>query len=121
MKSTVSKKSSILLEHLTENVILKQKIFYRKPFIYEARVPTAKKKKRRINEQFVSFRLVKLFYVMYNFRQLKQIAKKAKFKNGVFEQNYLLIIECKLPSYLYRTSLFSTIFDTIEFVKASNV
>jgi len=84
-------------------------------------MPSITKKKRKINEQFISFRLVKLFYVMYNYRQLKKIAKKAKFKNGVFEQNYLLIIECKLPSYLYRTSLLPTIFDSLQFVKTGNV
>lgn len=120
-KYTIPKKFSIALECFIKKEVVQKKIFYRKPFIYEARVPTITKKKRRINEQFISFRLIKLFYVMYNFRQLKKIAKKAKLKSGVFEQNYLLIIECKLPSYLYRTSLFPTIFDSLEFVKTSNV
>lgn len=120
-KYTVSKKFAAVLDPLIEKDVIQQKIFYRRPFIYEAKMPSITKKKRKINEQFISFRLVKLFYVMYNYRQLKKIAKKAKFKNGVFEQNYLLIIECKLPSYLYRTSLLPTIFDSLQFVKTGNV
>lgn len=121
LKYTVSQKFSTVLDPFIERDVIQQKIFYRRPFIYEARVPVMSKKKRKINEQFISFRLVKLFYVMYNYRQLKKIAKKAKMKSGVFEQNYLLIIECKLPSYLYRTSLLPTIFDSLQFVKTGNV
>lgn len=74
-----------------------------------------------MNYQFVTLRVIKLFYVMYSYRQLKQIARKAKSKFGVFEQNYLYIMECKLPSYIYRTSLFSNLFESIKFVKGGNV
>lgn len=121
-KHTVSEKFSTLMDPLIGKEVIQQKIFYKRPFIYEAKIPSiSKKKKRKINKQFISFRLIKLFYIMYNYKQLKKIAKKAKMKSGVFEQNYLLIIECKLPSYLYRTSLLPTIFDSLQFVKTGNV
>jgi ribosomal protein S4 len=100
---------------------LKQRIYFRRPFIYETREPIIRFKTRRMNYQFVSLRVIKLFYVMYSYRQLKQIARKAKSKFGVFEQNYLYIMECKLPSYIYRTSLFSNLFESIKFVKGGNV
>jgi ribosomal protein S4 len=74
-----------------------------------------------MNYQFVSLRVIKLFYVMYSYRQLKQIARKAKSKFGIFEQNYLYIMECKLPSFIYRTSLFSNLFESIKFVNGGNV
>ena len=100
---------------------LQQKLYFRKPFIYETREPVAHHKKSRINYQFVTLRVIKLFYVMYSYRQLKQIARKAKSKFGIFEQNYLYIMECKLPSYIYRTSLFPNLFESIKFVKGGNV
>jgi hypothetical protein len=58
---------------------------------------------------------------MYTYRQLKQKAKKAKRTDGLFEQNYMLLIECKLPSFIYRSSFFPNMFDSIYFVKKSNV
>jgi hypothetical protein len=100
---------------------LQQKLYFRKPFIYETREPVVHHKKSRINYQFVTLRVIKLFYVMYSYRQLKQIARKAKSQFGVFEHNYLYIMECKLPSYIYRTSLISNIFESIKFVKGGNV
>lgn len=121
LKHTVSNKVTTVFTPLIEQADNYQKTFFRKPFIYESKAPMPFKKRRKINEQFVSFRFVKLFYVIYNYRQLKKIARKAKLKSGVFEQNYLLVIECKLPSYLYRTSFFPTIFESLEFVKANNV
>jgi hypothetical protein len=120
-KFSITRRFSLLLDSFLEEVVMPPKIFYKSPFIYEARLPVIKKKKRRVNEQFVTFRLIKLFYIMYKHRQLQKIGKKAKLKYGVFEQNYLLILECKLPAYLYRTSFFPTIFDSLEFVKTSNV
>jgi CRISPR/Cas system-associated endoribonuclease Cas2 len=100
---------------------LQQKIYFKKPFIYETREPLIHYKKKRINYQLITLRVIKLFYVMYSYRQLKQIAKKAKSQFGVFEQNYLYIMECKLPSYIYRTSLISNLFESIKFVKGGNV
>jgi hypothetical protein len=114
------KMNKIFLLFLSKKKI-QQRIYFRKPFIYETREPIVRSKTRRMNYQFVSLRVIKLFYVMYSYRQLKQIARKAKSKFGIFEQNYLYIMECKLPSFIYRTSLFSNLFESIKFVKGGNV
>jgi ribosomal protein S4 len=58
---------------------------------------------------------------MYTYRQLRKIAKKAKKKDGIFEQNYISFIEFKLPSFLYRTSLLSNMFESINYIKGNNV
>jgi hypothetical protein len=121
MKCTVSKKSSILFNTFIGENVFYQKIFYKKPFLYEVKIPRKRKKRRKANVQFVSFRFMKLFYIMYNYRQIKRMVRKAKLQNGVFEQNFLLMVECKLPQYLYRVSFFPTIFDSLEFVKTGNV
>lgn len=99
----------------------KEKVYFRKPFIYEPRVPFISVKKFKIKKQLIGVQVIKLFYVIYTFRQLSNIAKKAKKQNGVFEHNFLTIIEAKLPSFLYRTSLFSTLFESLTFVKQNNV
>ena len=120
-KSKISCKMNKIFISFLSKKKLQQRIYFRRPFIYETREPIVRLKMRRMNHQFVSLRVIKLFYVMYSYRQLKQIARKAKSKFGVFEQNYLYIMECKLPSYIYRTSLFSNLFESIKFVKGGNV
>jgi hypothetical protein len=114
------KMQKIFLLFLSKKKI-QQRIYFRRPFIYETREPIVRSKMRRMNHQFVSLRVIKLFYVMYSYRQLKYIARKAKSQVGIFEQNYLYIMECKLPSYIYRSSFFSNMFESIKFVKGGNV
>lgn len=121
IKQTISKRLSNIFNVLLTTKSDRMKIYFRRPFIYEPRVSMSSKRRRKINEQFISSGIVKLFYVMYNYRQLKKIAIKAKLQNGVLEHNYLSIIESKLPSYIYRISFFPTIFESLDFVKNGNV
>jgi hypothetical protein len=100
--------------------ILKKK-YFKKVFIYDPRYSFIKYKKFKANFEFVSIRVIKLFYIMYNYKQLKKIVRKSNLKNGSFDQNFFYFIECKLPSYIYRTSFFSTLFDSIKMVKGGNV
>lgn len=120
-KYTISKRLcnifNILLEKKTEEI----RIFYRRPFIYEPRLPLTSRRKRLLNYEYTTYRLLKIFFVMYSYNQLRNIMFKAKLQNGVFEHNFMTIIESKLPSYLYRSSLFPTIFESLNFVKQSNV
>jgi hypothetical protein len=124
MKQTVSDKQSKMIYVMAQHnlsYIQYKRTFFKRPFIYESRIPTGFQKKKRVKSEYSSFRILRLFYVMYNYRQLIKIGKKAKSKSGVFEQNFLSIIEAKLPSFLYRTAFFPTVFDSIGFVKYSNV
>jgi ribosomal protein S4 len=58
---------------------------------------------------------------MYTFKQLKKIVKKAKKKDGLFEQNFISLMECKLPFFIYRSSFLPNIFESIYYVKNNNV
>jgi len=100
---------------------IKKKIYYRHPFIYEVRDKVIRKKIYFTKKQFASLRIARLFYIIYNYKQLKILNKKAKKKDGLFEQNYILLMECKLSSFIYRSSLFSNMFESIIFVKNNNV
>jgi ribosomal protein S4 len=58
---------------------------------------------------------------MYTFKQLKKVVKKAKKKDGLFEQNFIILMECKLPSFIYRSSFLPNMFESIHYIKNSNV
>jgi hypothetical protein len=115
------KKNSRLFSFFFRRVFKRKKIYFRRPFIYEIRSRYTKRKKRRLNRQFRSLRIVRLFYIMFTYKQLKKIIKKAKKKDGLFEQNYLLYMENKLPSFIYRSSFIPNMFDSLKFIKKSNV
>jgi ribosomal protein S4 len=98
-----------------------KKIYFRMPFIYEWRHYYLERKKYKTKRGFASLRVTRLFYIIYTYRQLKQKAKRAKRMDGVFENNYMLLIECKIPSFIYRTSFVSNMFESILLVKTNNI
>jgi hypothetical protein len=89
----------------------------RKYFIYEVRDLYIKRKRYNYKKEFSDLRLAKYFYIMYTYRQFKKMAKKAKKKDGIFEQNYMIIMECKLPAFIYRTSFLPNMFESIHYIK----
>jgi ribosomal protein S4 len=93
----------------------------KKYFIYEVRDLYVKKKKFTQKKEFTDIRLAKNFYIMYTFKQLKKIVKNAKKKDGLFEQNFISLMECKLPFFIYRSSFLPNIFESIYYVKNNNV
>jgi hypothetical protein len=98
-----------------------QRRFYPVPFIYEPRTYFVPYKKPKIGVRHLSFQLVRLFYIMYSYKQLNKLIKKAKRSNAVFEHAFMLSMECKLPSFVYRSSLFSNMFESISFIKSGNL
>ena len=99
----------------------RQKYYFKQPFIYEPRIPFVKKKKYKMNSQFISLRVTRLFYIIYSYKQLKNIIKKIKKKDNVFEIAYISLMELKLPSFIYRSSLFSNMFESLNFIKGGNL
>jgi len=98
-----------------------QKRYYPTPFIYEPRIYYRVYRRPKVDAQHLSFQLVRLFYVIYSYNQLNRLIKKAKRFSGVFEHNFLLLMECKLPSFIYRSSFFSNIFESISFIKSGGL
>jgi hypothetical protein len=97
------------------------KKFYPVPFIYEPRAYFMPYNKVKVNIRHLSFQLVRLFYIMYSYKQLSKLIKKAKRSDAVFGYTFMLLMECKLPSFVYRSSLFSNMFESIDFIKSSNL
>ena len=80
-----------------------------------------KKKKYTKKKEFIDIRLAHKFYIIYTLKNLRRIIKKAKKKDGLFELNLILLMECKLPSFLYRSSFLPNMFESIQYVKGGNV
>ena len=55
LKHTVSQKFSTVLDPFIEKEVIQQKIFYRRPFIYEARVPAMSKKNVKLMSSLLVF------------------------------------------------------------------
>ena len=120
-KTKISKKVGKVFSFFFNRKAKREKFYFYSPFVYEVR---EKKRERKIyytESQFASLRVTRLFYILYTYRQLKKLCKKAKRKDGVFEQTYMWLMECKLPSFIYRTSFMSNMFESISFIKDSNV
>jgi hypothetical protein len=98
-----------------------QRKFYSMPFIYEPRTYFVPYKRPKISVRHLSFQLIRLFYIMYSYKQLNKLIKKAKRSDAVFEHAFMLSMECKLPSFVYRSSFFSNMFESISFVKSGNL
>jgi len=98
-----------------------QKRYYPTPFIYEPRIYHRPYKRHKINIQHLSFQLVRLFYIIYSYKQLNKLIKKAKRSNDVFEHKFMSLMECKLPSFIYRSSFFSNMFESLSFIKTGNL
>jgi len=58
---------------------------------------------------------------MYTLKKLKKIVYKAKKKDGLFEQNFINLIECKLPAFLYRSSFLPNMFESFKYIKNGNI
>jgi ribosomal protein S4 len=96
-----------------------KKFYFKMPFIYEWKNIYLKYKTYKTKNYFLSLRITRLFYIIYTYRQLKQKANKAKHMDGLFENNYMVLIECKIPSFIYRTSFVSNMFESLIVVKTN--
>jgi ribosomal protein S4 len=80
-----------------------------------------KKKRYNFKKEFTDVRLARHFYVTHTYKLLHKIIKKAKKKDGLFETNLISFMECRLPSFIYRTSFLPNMFESINFIKNNNI
>lgn len=94
----------------------KKKIYY-----YRFDVKNILSKKKKINKKFISLRLVKAYFITLTYRHFKKLGRKARKLEGFFEQNYLRLLECRIVSFIYRSTYMHNMFEIIRFVKSNNV
>jgi len=66
-------------------------------------------------------RLVKLFYLTFHYHQFRQLAQRTRRLEGCFEHNFLLALEGRLVSFIYRTSLMPNLFQCIKLVRSGGI
>jgi|ADGO01.1.fsa_nt_gi Ribosomal protein S4 and related proteins len=71
--------------------------------------------------RFVSIRLTKLFYLTFTYRQFRRLAFEMRRKDGYYGHNFCLALEGRLVSAIYRSSLVSNLFQSIQLVKQGYV
>jgi ribosomal protein S4 len=118
-----SKRLTRVCEYFYSQHLIRQKkkqYKYRK-FIYDIIFYRPVAKTMFLKKRFASLRLVKMYYIMLTYKHLQKLAKKAKRMEGLFEANYFFLLECRLPSLMYRSALIGNMFEALKFVKANNV
>jgi ribosomal protein S4 len=88
-------------------------------FSYRLDIVAPRRKIRYLKKRFVSLRVVKLFYLTLTYKHFKRIGRLAKKKDGLFEQQFCLLLEGRLISFLYRTSFVTNMFESLYLVKRS--
>jgi hypothetical protein len=78
-------------------------------------------KKRKFDKRFVSLRIARLYFLSLKDYQFRSLFKKASKMDGNLENNYCLLLECRIMSILYRTNFLHNIFEIIQFIKSGNV
>ena len=90
-------------------------------FIYRIDVYKPRRKRRRMKWRFVFIRMLKFFYMSVSHRQFRRYGRRALRREGFFVSNYLLFLEGRLASVLYRMNFVSNIFTLRQFVTYGHV
>lgn len=90
------------------NLFKKNKLrrrFFKRPFVYRIDLMRPRFVRKRMKWRFVTLRLVKFYYSLLSYKQFRRIARLAKKRDGLYENNYVLALEGRLVNFLFRTSL----------------
>lgn len=79
------------------------------------------RRRRSLKERFVTLRLVKLYYITYSYRQFRALARAMRRRRGAFEENFLLALESRASSIIYRMTFFSNPFLCLDVVRRGHV
>lgn len=114
-----SRKISRIIDFFYKSYLRRQEQRFksRRRYIYRLDIIQKEVRRKKLKYRFVSLRLIRLFYITISYRQFRQLARAMRSKAGLFEENYLLALEGRLSSYLYRTSLVANPFQCIQLVQ----
>jgi ribosomal protein S4 len=90
-------------------------------YIYRLELAGPLPAKGYLKPTFLAVRLVRLFYITYNFRQLRRVILSAHGKEGFYDENLAFILESRLMCFLYRTGFVSSLFSSMDLIRAGAV
>lgn len=86
-------------------------------FVYRIELRGPQRFRRYRRPTFLAVRLVRLFYLTYNYRQLRRLILSAHGRAGFYEENLAFLLESRLMCFLYRTGFVSTLFSSIDCIR----
>lgn len=95
----------------------KRRRLYRR-FVYRVDVVERRPRVKRMNWKFVSYKIIRLFYMTFTPAQYYRIGAHAARLEGSYESNLILFIEGRAMPFLYRIHISYDIFELMEFVSA---
>jgi len=90
-------------------------------FIYRIDIINPDKSHKRKKWKFVSMQLVRLFYKGINQRRVYKFSKLSSASSGLWVNNFLLLIESRISTLLYRINWVSNILFLNQFITHGNV
>lgn len=90
-------------------------------YIYRLDIIPKKRVFKDFKKRFMSIRITRLYFLTFQDHQFRRLFKKASKMDGNLESNYCHMLECRLPSIVYRMNLLSSPFQIIRFVKSGNL
>ena len=95
------------------------------PYVYEFQKESSvfdlRWRRPRIRKNLSSLILTRAFYITLNYRQFRKLSKTAQRQDGFYGENYLLLLEGRICSSIYRSSIISNMFESIKFIILKNV
>ena len=79
-----------------------------RPFLYRIDIIERRVFFKRWKYRFVSLRLIKVYYVFLKERSFRKMARLAKRTAGLFQSNFLLLLEGRLLHFIYRSGFVDT-------------
>jgi len=93
----------------------------RQRYIYRLDVVNPTPRRHYYSKKFMTLRLARIFYITLTYKQFNKLARKAKKIDGFFGNNYLLALEGRLISFVYRTSFIATMWEAFLCIKSCTV
>lgn len=104
--------------HLEKSQYLRNK---RLRYIYRIDLDKPARVRKRHKWRFLSRKLTKLFYMTLTKRQSRKLARVASRKEGSWESNFIMLIEGRIISVLYRMQFLLNVFELRFFIRGGNV
>lgn len=99
----------------------KRRFVARRRYVYRIDLLPEPYFKRRFRSPYLKVHLLRTYYMIYNYRQLKKIFRNAHKKLGTYYYNLAILLECRSMCFLYRTGFLPSMFAAITYLKACSV
>jgi small subunit ribosomal protein S4 len=120
-KGTKKKTRLLLFFYKLWEARRKRRMVAKRRYIYRIDIKPTPYFRRRVRSVYLKVHLLRTYYMIYNYRQLKKFFRNAHKRMGFYDHNLALLLECRSMCFLYRTGFLPSMFAAIAYIKASCV